>query len=393
MTQSALTFTRDRFTWLSYLMLAYYSYLQSSLGPLMTFLGAELQIDYSTQALHVTAFASGMITAGLTADRVMQRFGRRAIFWIASGGMTLGAVLLTLGRTAPVTIASSLLMGLIGSYLLVALQTALSDYHGERRATALTEANVAAAVSAALVPFVLSQTESLGLGWRAALLLGAAVWVLIILTSFRTPIPVETVRTKTDVDANGKLPRTFWLYWLALVFNVATEWCLGFWGADFLNRVVGLTRVDAAAAMSLFFVAMVFGRTIGSRLTRTVPASRLLFGAIVLALFAFPVLWLSTVPAMNLIGLFFAGLGVANLFPLTLAVASNVGSAQINKASARISLAGGIAIFSVPQLLGVVADQIGIQLAFGIAGIFILAALILIITANRSARLLMASPP
>jgi hypothetical protein len=38
-------FVRDRFTWLAYLMLAYFSYLQAAPGPLMPFLRDELHLS------------------------------------------------------------------------------------------------------------------------------------------------------------------------------------------------------------------------------------------------------------------------------------------------------------------------------------------------------------
>ncbi|MBZ0306629.1 MAG: hypothetical protein K8I82_11230, partial [Anaerolineae bacterium] len=75
------TFTRDRFTWMGYLMLAYYAYLQASLGPLMPFLRKEMQLNYTVAGLHFSAFALGMVLAGLTGDRVAERVGRRGLYW------------------------------------------------------------------------------------------------------------------------------------------------------------------------------------------------------------------------------------------------------------------------------------------------------------------------
>ena len=385
MTTIPVVFSRDRFTWLAYLMLAYYAYLQSSLGPLMPFLGDELDLSYTVRAFHLSAFALGMILAGLTADAAARRFGRQRVFWAGGGLMALAAVFLTIFRSPPLTIGTSLAMGCLGSYLLVMLQAGLSDRHQSYRATALTEANVASSITAALAPVLISQTEGLGLGWRTAILIGASAWVLLAFTFSREHIPQQTPAAQGAASGNGRLPRTFWLYWLVIVCSVAIEWCMVFWGAEFLNQVVGLTKVDASGTMAVFLIAMVIGRAGGSFLTRRITPTRLLSGAIVLVLVAFPAFWLTTEPPLSIAGLFFAGLGVANLFPMTLAAASNAAAAQITKVSARISLAGGIAILVVPQVLGSAADQIGIHAAFGIAGALIVGTLILILTANRAA--------
>jgi fucose permease len=366
-------------------MLAYYAFMQACMGPLMPFLGDELALSYTVRALHLSAFALGMIIAGLTCDRVARRINRRALFWGGGAGMALGAILLTIVHQPALTIASSFLMGLIGSYMLIMVPATLSDHHLERRATALTESNVAAAISAGLAPILISQSESISVGWRVALWIGAGVWVLLALVFQREHIPQDEATPRAADQKSGKLPRTFWLYWFVIVLGVALEWCMIFWGAEFLENVVGLSKVNASGAMAVFFVAMVVGRAIGSVLTRAVSTSRLLITAIMTLLVGFPLFWLAQTPILNLIGLFLAGLGIANLFPLTLSAASGVAAAQSNKASARISLAAGTAILIVPQALGSTADQIGIQNAFGIAGALTIIVLFLALAANRAA--------
>ncbi|MEJ7653375.1 MAG: hypothetical protein WKH64_08525 [Chloroflexia bacterium] len=69
-------FRRDRSTWLAYIMLGYFAYTQAALGPIMPFLRAELKIGYTVGALHLSAFAVGMIAVGLFGDRIAERRGR-----------------------------------------------------------------------------------------------------------------------------------------------------------------------------------------------------------------------------------------------------------------------------------------------------------------------------
>ena len=124
------TFLRDRFTWLAYLLLAYYAYLQAALGPLMPFLRAELDLNYTVGGFHFSAFALGMVLAGLTGDRFASRWGRTAIFWGGAIGMAAGAIGFALARKVGLTIAAAFLIGFLGTLLLVMIQAALSDHHG-----------------------------------------------------------------------------------------------------------------------------------------------------------------------------------------------------------------------------------------------------------------------
>ena len=178
---------------------------------------------------------------------------------------------------------------------------------------------------------------------------------------------------KTE-KTNHTLPPIFWAYWLVVVLGVSVEWCMIFWGADFLINQVGFSPVNAATMMSIFFVAMVFGRYIGSRLSRVITSSRLLLVAFGIALVGFPIFWVAPVTALNLVGLFITGLGVANLFPLTLSVAVGVAANQSNTASARTTVGSGLAILSAPLILGYTADQLDIYNAYGLVFVLLMVA-------------------
>jgi drug/metabolite transporter (DMT)-like permease len=58
----------------------------------------ELNLSYTVSSLHFSAFALGMIGAGLTGHRVIQKFGRWKALWIAAFGMCGSALLLVAGR-------------------------------------------------------------------------------------------------------------------------------------------------------------------------------------------------------------------------------------------------------------------------------------------------------
>ena len=52
-------FRRDRLTWLAYVMLAWFAFLQAAPGLIIAHLRDELALSYSTGGLHVAAFAAG----------------------------------------------------------------------------------------------------------------------------------------------------------------------------------------------------------------------------------------------------------------------------------------------------------------------------------------------
>jgi MFS family permease len=223
-------FNRDRFTWLAYAMLGYYSFMQASLGPLMPFLGTELDLNYTERGLHLSAFAIGLVLTGLSADRLARRVNRHFIFWAGGAGMAIFAGLLSLGKTSVVTIGCTFFMAYLGSFLLIMIQATLSDRHGEQRTFALTEANIIASVTAAIAPLVIGFGQAISFGWRLVIYIGIAAWGLAFIVWRGVPMPEEHHLTIGDIKA-------FWAYWLVIFLGVSVEWCMIFWSSDYLEKI------------------------------------------------------------------------------------------------------------------------------------------------------------
>jgi fucose permease len=193
-------------------------------------------------------------------------------------------------------------------------------------------------------------------------------------------------RARTHESASGKtssaLPMRFWVYFGVLFLGVSVEWCVAYWGTDFLENGVGLRRSAAATALSVFFVAMLTGRLLGSRLARGLRGGTLLSVTLGVALAGFPLFWLSTAPALSLLGLFVVGLGVGSVYPLAISVGVATVPGRTDTATARLGLAGGGAILTAPFVLGAFADRVGIERAYGIVVPLLLAAVVLTLLAG-----------
>jgi MFS family permease len=384
-TSSVTTFARDRYTLLAYAMLGYFAYLQAAPGVAMPLLRDDLGLNYTVGGMHISALALGMVLAGLLADRAVARWGRRTVFWGGGGGMAVGALLLVVGQHPAITIAGMFLMGLLGTALLATIQSGLADRHGTLRAIALTESNVVAAVITILPPLLVGGFERIGIGWRGAFVAMVLAWGVAYLTQRDVDIPASRPRKTESGGTDRALPPIFWLYWAALVSCVAVEWSVIAWSADFMTEAGGLDDDAAALVMTLFFLAMALGRVLGSQLTRRMDVVRLLFAAMSVGLAGFVTFWLAPVLPLLLGGLFVAGLGIANLFPFLLSITVGTAPEQSDVASSRITLGAGLAILLAPQILGTVADQTGIQTAYGLVFVLFVLAMIIVTAARRRA--------
>jgi fucose permease len=370
-------FHRNRFTWLAYLSVAFYSCLLNVLGPITPFLKEELHLSYTVSSLHFTAFAVGMLLVGLGGHLVIDRIGRQRSLWLGLFGMSLSLIPLLVGKNPIVTIGASFLMGLIGSLILAIVPAALSDQHAEMKAVALSEANVVGSLLATLAPLMVGwSARSLG-GWRIALEILACVPILLFLGLGRNSSPTNSPVNSETAQSNEPLPILFWVYWLAIVLAVSVEFCMISWSANYMEQVLGLIKADAAQAVSLFLAAMIIGRLLGSRLVQRFSTHLVVMISIIVAVIGFLLFWKTDNNVLVLTGLFIAGLGIADLYPLLLSLAINASNGNSVQAGARGTLASGTAVLALPLALGRLADAVGIRSAYAIVillfiGIFLI---------------------
>jgi fucose permease len=168
------------------------------------------------------------------------------------------------------------------------------------------------------------------------------------------------------------------------------EWCVKYWGTDFLAQAVGMDAAGAATAMGAFFGALLLGRVVAGRLVRLVGGGGLLLGSLIVILAAFPVLWLSpSLPSpvpWAVAGLFVVGLGVSNLYPLATAIATRVVRHRADEAAARLFVVVGAAGLAAPYALGWAAEGLGLVAAFGAVAPLALSALAVAYLALRKDR-------
>jgi fucose permease len=374
-------FRRDRLTWIAYVMAAWFAYLQAAPGLVIVHLRDELDLTYSTGGLHIAAFAAGSTVAGVISARLERALGRRALLWSAAALMGAGAIGLTAGRIAAVTVGSVLVMGLGGGLLLATIQAALADHHGELRTVALAEENVAASIAYLMLIGVLSLTAALQVGWRVALLASLAVPVLAWSSNRRLAIDAPPPSRL----AQGRLPGVFWIAAAMLVCTTAAEWCITAWGATFVEDAAEVSTDTAVALMAGYFGGVLAGRSLGSRLARRHDPARLLALALAVSAVGFAILWPSTGPTQALVGLSLLGIGLGNLFPMAVSVAVALAPERAVLASGRAVMMSSFAVVLAPLTVGTLADATSMKAALGVVPVM-LALAALGLTLMRRAR-------
>ena len=274
------------------------------------------------------------------------------------------------------------LIGALGALIPAVVPALLADLHGPRRNVAITEASAASYAFAMTAPLLTGLSVALFAGWRPAVLTGALFGILM-LVAFRRAVIVNTVRS--NASARG-LPAAYWAYWCLLVTVISIEFCILLWAPEFLGEVAGLPRAHAASAAAVFAMAMLVGRTAGSGVVRYVRAQHLFALALLVTALGFMLYWSAGTPTLAIVGLGVLGLGVALLYPLTLGFAIGAAGERGDTASARFMLAAGLAIASMPVLLGALADEVGLHRAHLMVPALVAIALICFLVAQALER-------
>jgi predicted MFS family arabinose efflux permease len=375
---------RDRLTWAGYLLLGLWAYFLYGFGPTVPLVGDELGVSRALSGLHGTAMAVGAVVAGLAGTAVIARVGRRLVLWGGAAGISAGLLLYAGGHALWLTLAGALVAGTAGSFLVNTVNAVLSDDHGPAAPAALSQANAMASGVGTVAPLVVGAAVAVGLGWRAGLLVLLGLTVAVYLAYRSVPVP-EPLPVRHDAHPGGvrRLPGAFWVSWGVLVCVIAIEFCLSLWSGDLLRTRFALPPGFATAAWAAVLAGMTVTRLLGSRWTVRHSVDDLLLRSLGVLLVGFAVFWLAPVAWLAVAGLLVCGLGMGLQYPLTIGRALRASAGRTDLASARASLAAGLAVGLGPFGLGALADSFGVRSAFLLVPLLALAAVLGLVASGR----------
>jgi fucose permease len=346
---------RTASTWIAYFALIYFALVLNCLGPVTSLIRIEQKLTYAQAGLLGSGFASGLIVASSVTPIVSRRLGSWKTLALAGAGLISGCSLICLGKDFPVILGGAFLAGTLGSLIISEVPLVLAQEHQNRSTAAVTEANALASASAVFGPAAVGLAESWHIGWRTALVAPvlSAVGGAVIFAFAR---PQSPCRDRTITVQKNRLGKAFWLNWSLLVFSVAAEFAIIFWATDYFRQGEVGENSQTSGVLTLFFLTMCTGRVIGGRLTLRVPSVAIILGSLAVALCGSFFYCSSSSMASRLAGLALLGFGIANLYPTFLTLAISKSRPNEKQASAKTTLASGLAILVFPFVLGGVAD-------------------------------------
>lgn len=384
-------------------------FMVGALGACLILLARDLDVARTCLSWLSAGFGVALLVAGPVGPPLLAR-GRQRVLQVSAAVLGAGAVALALAPGLIVAQLGALLLGAGGAGIVLATPALLTGPAAARR---LSRVSAVASMAGALAPLALSATDLLPGSGRLALLLPVPLlgWLCANpriqlpeagppagpLPGQRVPseqipaehtpgaqtlgaqtlgerapgrpvpgervpadqIPGEQVLDERVLDERVRGWRVL-ARWAAMVLAVTAEFAFAVWAAARLQDS-GLTVAAAAAAAAAFPLGMAVGRFGATWLLDRVPvvppsAALVLAGTVVLIAPAGPVLCTGA--------LALAGLGIAALYPVTLARLMHEPGLAGSHAAALGATASGTAIVAGPLVIGLVSAATSLRTAF-----------------------------
>ncbi|TCM41077.1 MFS transporter [Kribbella sp. VKM Ac-2568] len=365
------------------LALAGLGFAIAGLGACVALLARDLGEATDRLAWLSSAFAVGLLIVALIGPMALRTDARMLVLRVGAIVCAVGALLLAVAQGLVVALAGGLLVGLGGALMLLVVPLLLS---GPRAAVRIARANAVSSTTGIFAPLVIGALDSLGPTGRIAMLL-AILPLLLVLPLTRSRVAPRAVQVVAESPGDGPPWGTVFRGWSRVVLAVSVEFCFVIWAVARL-LATDVPAGTAALLASAFPIGMALGRTIGpenlrrmvepvnlrrqirpanhGRLSGRVKRGRgsaLLPGGVLAAAGTVLVTAFDS-PVMVTVGLAFAGLGVATLYPIVLADLISIPGVSPAHLASLSAFASGTAILLAPAALAALAGILDLRTAF-----------------------------
>lgn len=185
-----------------------------------------------------------------------------------------------------------------------------------------------------------------------------STFIILALVASRF-IYIANVKGADGTKPKLEFPRSILPYMLGAVafFSVVPEGVIVDWSGLFLYEERGVSLTMAGYGFAATSASMALMRFFGDPLRQRYGAVPTLRVSVVIAIIGFAIVTLSSSPYISIFGFFIAGLGLANLFPITISAAGNLPNIPSGIAASLVASVGYSGILLAPPLFGIVAQK------------------------------------
>ncbi|GAA3678735.1 MFS transporter [Nonomuraea antimicrobica] len=296
--------------------------------------------------------------------RVMARVGSRAV--LRAGGPLTALSLLGVALAPDLTLllVAVALFGMAFGTVDVAMNaqgSAVEQAYGRPLMNGMHAGWCVGAISAGALG---SLAIAAGLPFTANVTLVALVSLPVMVLLGRTYLP-ESPAVDARSAGRRRLPPVVYLLGAIMFFAFMVEGTVADWNGLYLRDELGAPEALAALGYPVFEVGMLVARLTGDRLRVRFGVRGMLTGSGVATAGFFAVVLLAPAALVAVFAMFFVGLGVATISPLTLSLAGTATDAP-GPAIAQAGAMGYTGLLLGPVVIGFLSDATSLRTALGI---------------------------
>lgn len=347
------------------------------IGAILPSIIKEAGISFLAAGGLLSVMAIGNLSSSFIFPVMVPVMGKKRAITLVTLFVPTSLMVLSLLPPLPVMYAVMLLYGFTRGCITILNNAAVNDIYGDSATGKLNILHCTFAIGAFLAPLLTAMMMKLGFGWRVTLYM-IVVLTIISAISYGTmnynlinqaqkEIEERKNRTKSTAAGNKGFLRSFAFYCIAFIlfFYLGVENCINGWFVTYLQNTGVMSAEFATTLVSLTWLVIMGGRLLCAAMSKKVHRSTiLLINSIGSAVCFFILIKVNSLPLVtaSLLGL---GFFLSGIYPTCIANAGPLiqGSTLGMSLLTAISAMGGII---TPQIVGGVADRVGIVAAISI---------------------------
>ena len=338
------------------------------MGNLMPFLREMYGISYARAGLLLSLPSWGNLASIFITGYMPTYIGRRKTVLITSVWMAVAFLLVTLGvGGAALLPLACLMIGIARGGNTNFSNTMMSTLPGKKSAIGYNLLHGAFAVGAVLSPLALvACTSGNPSGWKLMTAGIIALCLVQVAVYAKMALPQENItKSIKKVDRSFLKNKNFWLGAAILFFYISTEYAIVNWLVTYFKDTGVLSAEVSQMMSSLLWVVIFIGRMIGAALVGKVSRKIILVvdGIGLLAFFLLVFFSRSELPIF--IGIMGVGLFMATIYTSALALGTESIKGNDLGVSTMI-FTGSTGGIITPAVVGMVAEEAGIQVGMGV---------------------------
>ena len=330
-------------------------------GPSQPLLREEQGTSLTVAGLHGTMMGIAAIIAGFIHPKLNHKYGRRNTSWLGLLIFTIGLPFFALGPSVQITLPAVLFSCVGFNFVILNMVTLLSHHYPETPDLAVSQSNGINAVGFVFGTVLVGTLASIGISWRAGLLL--CIPAAFSLYFYGRDKIIDNHNSDAPRQS-GKLSIKFWIAWFGFFTTISSEFSTSFWSAALLSDRTGATAAFSTLCVAALGTGFGIGRWFIPIWMRKTTLDVRLKTILTIQFISFMLFWLSHNLVFSLVMLLFVGIGISGQFPMTTVRLIKLSDGKPDLAMGKSAYAAGLAIALAPFLLGFFGDHIGISKAY-----------------------------